>query len=182
MTILNENMEYHDLKKMMEPRVTVDEYEARMGKNSDIVTLTFTIKSKAAGDDLAGWFERGYPFVIDAKVSDGEISPNRYLVFVEMYRRRATAERLIELLSDLETLTDIKLNQWTVIIDDVELDPEIEILKNKIISSPSEYREKKDVEKETQLNEYRHRAGLETKAVYSSTDPDIKNIKTIAGL
>lgn len=182
MTTLLENMEYHDLTKMMVPSVTVDEYEARMGKNSDIVTLTFTIKSKQAGEDLCGWFERGYPYVLDAKVSDGEIAPHQYLVFVEMYRRRAVAERIIELLSDLKTLTNLDLNQWTVIVDDVELDPELEILKKKIISSPSEYRDKKDVETEKQLNEYRHRAGLTTQSVFDSSDPDIRNIKTIAGL
>ena len=96
-TLLNEGLDYHDLAGQMLPQVTVDEYAAHMGKDSEIVTLAFTIKNKQAGDDLCDWFERGYDFVLDAQVSEGEISPGRYLVFVEMNRRSSVPSRIIEL-------------------------------------------------------------------------------------
>jgi len=107
--ILNEGLDYHDLEGQMVPKVTVDEYAAHMGKDSEIVTLAFIIKNKQAGDDLCDWFERGYDFVLDAQVSEGEISPGKYLVFVEMNRRSTVPARIIELLEDLTTLTDLKL-------------------------------------------------------------------------
>ena len=94
-TILNEGLDYHDLEGQMVPTVTVDEYEAHMGTNSEIVTLAFTVKSQAAGNDLADWFERGYDWVLDAQVSEGEIRPGKYLVFVEMNRRSSVPKRII---------------------------------------------------------------------------------------
>ena len=89
-----------------------------MGKDSDIVTLTFIVNSKLAGDDLVGWLERGYDFVLDASLSDGEIEPGKYLVFAEMNRRTSVPERIINILEDLETLTDIKLKDWSISIED----------------------------------------------------------------
>ena len=47
-TIINEGLDYHDLKGQMEPFVSVDEYAAKMGKDKDVVTLAFIIKSKEA--------------------------------------------------------------------------------------------------------------------------------------
>ena len=85
--IINEGLDYHDLEGIVMPVLSVDEYSAQMGKDSEIVTLAFTVNNKKAGEDLSDWFERGYDFVLDAQVSDGELSTGKYLVFVEMNRR-----------------------------------------------------------------------------------------------
>ena len=95
---LNEGLDYHDLEGQLEPVVSVDEYAANMGKDSDIVTIAFIIRSEQAGNDLVDWFEKGYDWVLDAQVSEGEISPGKYLVFVELNRRSSVPERIIELL------------------------------------------------------------------------------------
>ena len=179
--IINEGLDYHDLEGQLLPRVTVDEYAAHMGNDSEIVTLAFTIKNKQAGDDLCDWFERGYDFVLDAQVSEGEISSGKYLVFVEMNRRTSVPSRIIELLEDLKTLTDMKLSDWTIVVDDEEYEPTEEILKQVIVISPHNYRI--DKEKEEELNEMRENAGLEVKAIYSDKqDADLKAFKAIAGL
>jgi len=57
-TIINEGLDYHDLKGQMEPFVSVDEYACKMGKDKDVVTLAFIINSKEAGKDLVSWFEK----------------------------------------------------------------------------------------------------------------------------
>jgi len=179
--IINEGLDYHDLEGQMLPQVTVDEYAAHMGKDSEIVTLAFVIKNKQAGDDLCDWFERGYDFVLDAQVSEGEISPGRYIVFVEMNRRSTVPSRIIELLEDLKTLTDIKLNDWTIIVDDTEYEPTEEVLKQVIILSPHNYRV--DEEREEDLNEMRHRAGLDVKPIHTGKqDAELRAFKSIAGL
>lgn len=131
-TILNEGLDYHDLEGQMLPVVTVDEYAAHMGKDSEIVTLAFNVKSEAAGSDLVDWFERGYDWVLDAQVSEGEIKPGQYLVFVEMNRRTSVPKRIVELLDDLETLTDVPVKDWTVIVDDEEYQADEDILKQVI--------------------------------------------------
>jgi hypothetical protein len=177
--IINEGLDYHDLVGQMDPVITVDEYAAHMGKDSEIVTVSFVTHSEAAGNDLADWFERGYDYVLDAEVSDGEVSPGKYLVFVEMNRRSTVPERIIELINDLETLTDLPLKDWTIKIDDEEYEPDEAVLKQKITISPHEYR--KDVENEEELNEMREIAGIPTKPVHQQ-DEYIRTIKSMAGL
>lgn len=177
--ILNEGLDFHDLEGFVEPKVTVDEYSAKMGKDSDIVTLTFIVNSELAGKDLVDWFERGYDYVLDASVSDGEIRPGKYLIFVEMNRRSTVPERIVELLSDLETLTALKLKDWTVVVDEEEYEPDTETLKQVITISPHEYRVEK--EKEEELNEFREIAGIPTKNLHEE-DSYIKTIKTMAGM
>ena len=180
--ILNEGLDYHDLEGIVIPRVTIDEYAAQMGKDSEIVTLAFIVKNKQAGEDLSDWFERGYDFVLDAQVSDGELTSGTYLVFVEMNRRTTVPERIITLLDDLETLTDIPLKDWTVVVDDEEYEPDAEVLEQVITISPHQYREEVEPDEE-ELNEMRERAGLEVKALHADKqDAEIKAFKSMAGL
>ena len=179
--ILNEGLDYHDLVGQMIPEVTVDEYAAKMGEDDEIVTLAFTVKGKQVGEDLSDWFERGYDWVLDAQVSDGELVPGKYLVFVEMNRRTSTPERIIELLEDLETLTDLPVKDWTIIVDDEEYEPNVEVLKQKIVLSPHDYRV--DIEREEELNEMRVAAGMQPKDLYTEEqDSEIKAFKAMAGL
>lgn len=176
-------LDYLDLEGQLNDKITIDEYAAKMGKDNDIVTLTFTTHSNLAAKDLVTWFERGYDFVLDASVSEGEIEPGKWLVFVEMDRRTKVPERITTLLSDLETLTGLKLDDWTAEIDGEEYEASEEIMKEKMILNPNEYKMKKesdeDEEPEADLNEMRLRAGIDVKATYVEDDY-IKHLKSIA--
>jgi hypothetical protein len=180
-TIINEGLDYRDLEGQVIATVTVDEYAAKMGEDSEIVTLAFTAKSEAAATDLADWFERGYDFVLDAQVSEGEIKPNRYLVFVEMNRRLAVPDRIIELIDDLETLTAVPVKDWTIVVKEEEYEADAEILKQVITISPQQYREMKE-ESEKEMNGIRESAGLEPVKIYHTQDSEIKQFKSMAGL
>jgi len=193
MKILNEALDYMDLEDQLSDKITVDEYSAKIGSDADIVTVTFMAYSKLAAKDLVTWFERGYTWVLDASVSDGEIEPGKWLVFVEMDRRSTTPKRIISLLSDLETLTGLKLKDWTVEVEGEDYDADEEILHQAIICNPNEYKidrgddgnvddEKNEKnEKDDGLNEVRIRAGIDPKAPYYN-DEYIKNIKSMAGM
>lgn len=178
--IINEGLDYLDMVDQIEPTVSVDEYSAKMGKDSDIVTLAFTVKSEAAGNDLVDWFERGYDWVLDASLSEGELSPGKYLVFVEMKRRTKVPERIVELIEDLETLTGMELKEWSVTIDKEDHVPDEEVLKELITISPHEYREENEDEED--LNEMRHRAGLDTVNLHGEPDSELKAFISMAGL
>jgi len=178
--IINEGLDYLDMENQIEPKVSVDEYSAKVGNDSDIVTLAFTVNSEAAGNDLVDWFERGYDWILDSSLSEGELSPGKYLVFVEMKRRIAVPEHIVELLDDLETLTGMELNEWKVNIDEKNYDPDTEILKELITISPHEYRVEEENEEE--LNEMRHRAGLDTINLHGEPDSELKAFISMAGL
>jgi hypothetical protein len=176
---LNESLDYMDLKDQVKNEVTVDEYAAKMGPDNAIVTITFTLHSKLAAKDLVTWFERGYDWVLDASVSDGELEPGKYLVFVEMDRRSKVPSRICTLLSDLNTLTDIKLGDWNVKIEGEDCPADPEAIADKMILNPNVYKAEKESEKE--LNEYRTIAGLATKPIYEE-DAYIRSIKDMAGI
>ncbi len=176
---INEGLDYHDMKGQISPLVTVDEYAAKMGKDSEIVTLTFKVNSKLGADDLVSWLEIGYDFILDASVSDGEIEPGKYLVFVEMKRKSSVPRHIVELLEDLKTLTDRDVKDYTIEVDNESYDANVDVLKQVIVTSPTEYSNKK--EKEEELNEMRQIAGIKTKTLHSN-DTYIKNLKSMAGL
>lgn len=183
--IINEGLDYMDMVYQVEPELSVDEYAAKMGKDSDIVTLAFIVNSEAAGNDLVDWFERGYDWVLDASVSEGELSPGKYLVFVEMERRSKTASRIIELLEDLETLTGLSLDDWSVEVEGEAYGADKDKLKEVIAISPHEYREEHEDEDEVdgaELNEMRQRAGLEPTKKFGEPDNELKAFRAMAGL
>ena len=176
--IINEALDYHDLVNMVVPIITVDKYEAKLGDDDEIVTITFTVKGKQVGDDLVDWLERGYDYILDAQTSEGEVSPGKWLVFVEMDRRTKVPERIAEMIEDMVTLTDLPLKDWTVIVDEEEYEVDVGILKSKMILSPHQYRQIK----ETDLNEMRELSGLQPKNIFTEKDNLLKDFIAKAGL
>ena len=180
MSILNESLDYLDMEGQVKDTVTVDEYAAKMGQDKDIVTLTFIVNSKLAAEDLVAWFERGYDWVLDASVSDGELEPGQWLVFVEVDRRSKVPDRIVTLLDDMGTLTGYKLKDWTVEVEGDEVDADPELIRQKMILNPNQYEDKTEGTEE-KMNEMRIRAGIEPKVSYVE-DEYIKNLKAIAGM
>lgn len=176
--IVNEGLDYHDFTNQIAPVISIDEYSAKTGEDDEIVTLAFTVKGEQASNDLVEWFERGYDFVLDAQVSDGEVSRGKYLVFVEMNRRTKAPQRIVELLEDLKTLADLKLSDWTARIENEEYDVDEETLSQHMILSPHEYRKLK----ETELNEMRELSGVHPHNIFDEQDSEIKSFKSLAGL
>jgi hypothetical protein len=129
-----------DLVRQIIPNISVDEYSAKVGEDADIVTLTFSTRTKIVGEDLAEWFDRGYDWVMAAEVSEGELKKNHYLVFVEVERRSKVSERIVELVADLETLTELPVDLWSVTIDGHDYPLEADTLEKLIPHSPHQYR------------------------------------------
>ncbi len=66
-------------------------------------------------------------------------------------------------------------------MDDEEYEPDVTVLKQKIVLSPHEYRV--DIEREEELNEMRVAAGMQPKDLYTEEqDSEIKAFKAMAGL
>jgi len=179
--ILTEGFDYHDLVNQVEPIVQVDEYSAKMGDDDEIVTLSFVVNGEQVGEDLVDWFERGYEYIMDAAVSEGEYKPGKYLVFAELNRRTTVPEKICEMIDDLETLTDIPIEEWKVQVNDKNYAADVDVLKNVIILSPHQYRQIKDTD-EKNLNEMRNLSGLNTRNRFDKPDGLLKDFLSKAGL
>lgn len=162
---------------MMKPRIHIDEFASKMGDDADIIVISFFVRSKQAAVDLMNWFEKGYDWVLDADCSPGEISPGRYLVYLEMRRRSSAGQKLLDALDDLSTLTEFEPKDWEMHYDGKTVPFTVEIFDKMVPLSPKEYRK----QREQDLNEVRAAAGLEPVQIYER-EQDIQQIQSAAGI
>jgi hypothetical protein len=174
---LNEGLNYLDMENQVIPVLGIDKYISQTGSDSQTITLSFTVKAKMVAEDLAEWLEKGYDWIIDADTSPGEVTTDRYVTFAEINRRSSAPTRIMEILDDLETLTNIKAKDWTLMIDDTKYPASKEAIKEHVILDPTEYKNSHEQE----LNEWRNRAGLET-VKSQDTSEDLKAWQRQAGI
>lgn len=109
---LLEGLETGDLARLVDKRVTIDEYKSKLGRDEDIVVLAFKVQGKSPALDLVNFIEKSYTWILDADASSGELDDGDYLVFVEMDRDEEVPENLVEMFNDLEKLTEIPVQEW----------------------------------------------------------------------
>lgn len=166
------------MEGLMKPTVHVDEFSSKMGDDDDIIVISFFVRDERAAKDLMNWFEKGYDFVIDADRSPGEIKPNRYLVYVEIRRRSTAGAHVENLIDDLGTLTEFDKDDWTMHYRGKEVPFSRDEFDRMVPLSPKAYRERY----ESDLNEMRIAAGIETKRIYDKKDRALQAIQSAAGI
>jgi len=174
---LLEGLQYKDLDGLMKPTIHVDEFSSKMGEDEDIIVISFFVRDKQAAKDLVGWFEKGYDFVLDADRSPGEIKPNRFLVYVEIRRRKSAPESIQQLLDDLGTLTEFEPSDWMVHYQERTWPWSEEKFAKTVPLSAAEYR----AQTENDLNEWRTAAGLPEKRIHE-VKQDVEFLQSAAGI
>lgn len=109
---LNEGLEQGDLARLVHSELHVDEYKSKMGNDEDMVVLSFKVGGKDPAIDLVNFIEKGYDWIVDADTSAGEMDDGDYIVFVELERTPKVPAQVLELLADLEELTENTMNSW----------------------------------------------------------------------
>lgn len=111
---INEGLEQNDLARLVTPELHIDEYKSKMGKDEDIVVLSFKVAGREPAEDLVNFIEKGYEWILDADVSAGELDDGDFLVFVEMDREPAVAENVMAMMKDILNLTSQVLGEWSM--------------------------------------------------------------------
>jgi len=93
-----------DLNDMVEQVFEIDSYSSKMGNDSSIVVVSFTVREEAPAQDLVAFIEKGYGFVLDADCSSGEQDDGMYRVFVEIERDPEVVEQIMELMDGVSKL------------------------------------------------------------------------------
>lgn len=165
------------MKNHILPLLTIDEFKSRIGDDDDIITLNFIVDAKDVAEDLVMWLERGYDFILDAEISPGEVENGKYYVFAEINRRPSAPRKIMEILDDLNTLTDIEAKDWKIRIDHDRYPASKEIIEQHVPLTANKYRE----QEQQDLNEWRQIAGIKTINTYD-LDEDIAEMQRQAGL
>jgi hypothetical protein len=95
-----------DLREMIYEIFEIDSFASKMGDDQNIITLSFSIKTKEAADDLVSFLEKGYDFILDADVTAGEQSDGTFKVFVELERSRSAHEQISEVVDGIKKLAE----------------------------------------------------------------------------
>jgi hypothetical protein len=113
---INEGLEANDLKRLVHNELHIDEYKSKMGKDEDVIVVSFKVHGREPAADLVNFIEKGYDWVIDADISAGELDDGDFIVFVECDREPSFAENAVQMLEDIMHLTDQDLNEWRLIV------------------------------------------------------------------
>ncbi len=97
----------NDLRDLVYHIMEIDSYKSKMGSDKDIITLSFSVKTKEAADDLESFLEKGYDFVLDADATSGETSDGTYKVFVEIERHKDAPSQILEIANGIKNLCEI---------------------------------------------------------------------------
>ena len=109
---LFEGLEYGDLKRLVHPKLHIDEFKSKMGDDADVIVLSFKVREKIPAEDLSAFVERGYDWVLDSDTGAGDFEDGEFLVFVEMDRSPHAVRHIMKLMEDVLNLTEQKLSDW----------------------------------------------------------------------
>ena len=104
---LTESLRAGDLRDLVKKIFEIDSYKSKIGKDEDVVVLSFTVNQEDPAKDLENFFEMGYNFILDADVSPGETDDGTYKVYVELERTRHAPEQIFELIEGVQKLTGL---------------------------------------------------------------------------
>jgi hypothetical protein len=138
---LTEGLEINDLKRLVHTELHIDEFKSKLGRDEDIIVLSFKLTGREPASDLVDFLEKGYDWVIDADISAGEMDDGDYVVFVECDRNPEMPEKIMAMMEDLMNLTDQDLDEWRVHYRSKHVDHELSIdnIRQNVPLSSEEY-------------------------------------------
>lgn len=110
-TQINEGVKHNDLKSLVTKKVTVADFEPKVGTVDDVTVLAFYVTDERPADDLARFIERGIIEILDTEVSPTADEDGMYLVFVEI-KNEDLMRNVLLILDDVTRLVDI--SEWTI--------------------------------------------------------------------
>ena len=113
MTLLKEGLKAGDLEGVVSQRFSIDQYKSKMGEDSNIMVLAFTVDGQAPAKDLERFAEVGYKSVLDADATPGSMEDGKHRVFIEFERKPEVVAQISAFLEDLKLLTNIEEFEYT---------------------------------------------------------------------
>jgi len=107
MSDLREGLMRGDLKFMLLPCISIDEYASKIDDRKVIVTALFC-KEKAAAEDLLTFLEKSPIHFLDTEVSSSPNANGEWACFVELTRNSSFPKKLFRMIAELNNLADIE--------------------------------------------------------------------------
>ena len=69
MTTINENLNHQDLKDVLLPNISFDEFEPKTGEKENVAVIGFYVTEQSAGEDLAKFINKSHFELRDVEVT-----------------------------------------------------------------------------------------------------------------
>lgn len=177
-----EGLEKNDLKRLIHDGLHIDEYKSKMGRDEDIVVISFKVTGREPAEDLVNFIEKGYEWVIDADISSGEMDDGDYIVFVECDRQPEVADEIMEMMKDIMNLTGQDLEEWRVYFRSVPEEQQLsaDIIRQYVPLTSEDYFKKFGKSDKT-LDEMRSAAGI-TITTKAPKNEYTQHLRSLAGI
>lgn len=105
---ITEGLQTDDLKDLVLPIVSIDEFESKISENA--IVVAFYVTDKAPAQDLNRFLQKSAIELLDVDTSPVSDENGFYLVFVELNRNSGFSDRIIAITKSLGSLTGI--DEW----------------------------------------------------------------------
>ena len=178
---LLEGLKKNDLEDLVEPMISIDRYQSKMGEDDQILVIAFKALDERSAKDLVEFIESGYEWVLDANQSPATDQKGKVTVFVEFERRTSLIERILTLTDEITRLTGDTEWTFTYYKGEAPIPLTAESLEM-IPDSPKKYRHR--LMQEQELDSVMVTAGLDPSNRYKKTpqDKDMSFLQVLAGV
>jgi hypothetical protein len=159
----------NDLHDLVDGIFEIDSYASKMGDDANIVTLSFSVITKEAADDLVNFLEKGYSFVLDADATAGEQSDGTYKVFVELERNKNVPEQIFEITDGISKLTNHDELKFRYYKSFRSVPSNLDSIKEAVPIDPDSYGIKKDQFGMDNYKQFFNNSYLESIDMYNDT-------------
>lgn len=105
-------LRYEELKNLVLPLISVDEFEPKIGTNEEVIVVAFYCKDELPAYDLEDFIDKSVVEFLDSEVSPNPDRNGNYVVFIEFKRQPNFWTKLYKIVDDIERVTG-KV-QWKV--------------------------------------------------------------------
>lgn len=106
--ILSEGLQEGDLRNLVLPLISIDQYFAKSGSDDEVIVVAFFVSDSEAAQDFMRFVSKTSAEILDVETSPAPNPEGYWLVFVEMLRNKNTVNNIMTILDELASVTKIK--------------------------------------------------------------------------
>ena len=106
MKSISEGVKRKSLEHLIEPKISIDEYESKIS-DKRVIVVGFYCGDKDPANDLSMFIDSSSLPILDTEVSPAPTPTGHYVVWVEVARSKEFPEILNQLLKEIDNLTDV---------------------------------------------------------------------------
>lgn len=105
--VVTEGLIAHALDFLILPLISIDEYESKID-DKRVIVVGFYVNDEDPAEDLSNFIDKSNLEILDTEVSPAPTRDGHYMVFVEIRRNEEFVAILLDILSEIKNLCNIK--------------------------------------------------------------------------